>query len=266
MKSLKIVWIILILIIIFQSCKKEISQQTIPKKKFESILIDLFVADAVLNKENLTDTKLQHQDSLSYYNYIFKKYNVSREQFYNSYKYYLSHLDQLVKIQSNVLDTLKNRFNIIDSLQKTKYEQNNLWPLKSAWELPKDGVVFSIPFKVYSSRIGKYHLIAKIKIYPDDLSKDLRMTLKVTYQDTTEFSKFVRIIKRNDEFIDYGLEIALNPDKVPVNIEGEILSHAESTTYMHIEVKDIILTFEPYPKNKIENDTNNIQEEVIIDK
>lgn len=245
MKSLKIIWLIIGLMIIFQSCRKEVSQHTIPKKKFEAILIDMFVADAVLNKENLTDAKLPNIDSLSYYNYIFKKYNVSRENFYNSYKFYLSHLDQLVKIQSNVLDSIKSRFNYLDSIQKIKYEQNNLWPLKVKWSLPDDGVVYDIPFKIYSSRIGRYSLIAKIKVYPDDLSRDLKMLLKVTYKDSTEYSKFVRILQREEDFKDYSVEISINPHKIPVTIEGAILEHSKSTTYMHIDVKDIILTFEP---------------------
>lgn len=245
MKSFKNIWLIISLIILFQSCRVKEDRQIIPKKKFEAILVDLFVTDAVLNKENLTDAKLPKIDSLSYYNYVFKKYNVSREKFYNSYKYYLAHIDQLVKIQSNVLDSLKSKFNYLDSIEKIKYEQNNLWPLKSNWSLPDDAVVSYIPFKIYSSRIGKYMLMAKIKVYPDDLSRDLKMVLKVTYKDSTEYSKFVRILQRRQDFQDYSLQISVNPNKIPVSIEGSILDHSESTTYMHIDVKDIILSFEP---------------------
>ncbi len=247
MKSLKIIFLLLIVVTgLFFSCSKNSEHQKskmMSEDKFRSILTDIFVADAFLNKKNLNDSKLENIDSLSYYNFIFKKYGVSREEFYKTYRYYLDNIDELVKIQQSVVDSLTKRYHIVDSLQKIKFKTNNLWNLKPDWLLPDDGVTNSIPFRIVANRPGEYALMAKIKVFPDDLSGDLKMTLRVTYADSTTTEKFVRIFGRSGTEKDYFVKIRTNPYKQIKTISGEILDHSESTTYMHVSVRDIVLSY-----------------------
>ncbi len=219
--------------------RESYNNKVIPAKTFTQILMKIHIADAIFTKENLLDTKLK-DDSLSYYNQIFKEFNISREQFYFSLKYYVKHIDKFIVIENNVKDSLRKKYNLLDSLQRNIMEKHDLWTLKKDWQIPRDGDTNSIFFSFRAKDNGTYTLMAKIYIFPDDLSKNLNMQLTAFYSDSTIQKRAKRIISRK-QWKEYSVVLPLNPSKSLNKIECKILSHSKSTTYMHINVKDIIL-------------------------
>ena len=220
------------------------SDNVLNKRDFISIMIDIHKTDALLNVESLFDNKLDYQDSLSYYNQIFKKHNTTREIFYNTVYYYLDDMNRFIDIQKIIVDSLNAKFIYLDSIEKMSLQNNDLWVLKRQWSLPEDGVTNSIPFNIATKKHGHYTLSAKISSSPDDLSKDLKIVITAVYADNSFDQKDLKIITKKEEWKEYSIIIQTNPIKTLKNIEGEVIAHSSATTYMHLNVKDIMLTFE----------------------
>ncbi len=254
------IFLLIINLSLLQFCKKDRHSSIIPQKKFTEILTEIHIADALLTKENKLDAKLKYPDSLSYYNQIFKKYNVSREQFYNSITYYMQDMQTFIDIEKSIVDTLNARFQILDSLERLSLAKQDLWQKKREWTLPDDGVTNAIPFQVIANQNGIYNLIAEVLLYPDDMSKDLKMKIHVDYTDGTSDERTVKIVGRNATWQQYSISLTTNPNKqVKGFVSGEVLSHASSTTYMHLRVRNIMLTYAKYPNADTTNNQLEIQ-------
>jgi hypothetical protein len=158
-----------------------------------------------------------------------------------------------VNIEKIVLDSLNKRYNYLDSLDNIVLKKNDIWNLKKSWNLPKDGVTNSIPFNFYTNKNGTYTISAKIRVYDDDMSKDLKIELFAYYANGTHDSRFLRIRKDSEQWEDYSLAIHTNGRKKLDHIGGHILGHTISTNYMHIAVKDICLIFKPDSNDKIKS-------------
>ncbi len=223
------------------------------RKEFISILIDIHRADALFGYQSLFDAKIKNPDSLSYYNDIFKQYDITREEFYNTVVFYLQNMNNFIEIQAVVIDSLTKELDYLDSLELISLEQRDLWPLKREWLMPEDGITNDIAFNIPMRNAGNYKLIAKIISYPDDKSKGLKMRLLARYSDSSVVEKEVRIAVRKTSWVEYTAEISTNPDKKLVSIEGQITSHSPKTTFMHLSVKDIMLTYAP-TKDATSND------------
>jgi len=241
MKYLKFILIFIFIIISCKSNNNEENLNLMSRRQFIKILIEIHKADGLLGFQSLSDQKVTDPDSLSYYNQIFKKYDISREEFYRTIKYYLENMDKFIEIQKIVIDSLKEKYVLIDSLERLSLKNNDLWDMKRKWNLPEDGVTNSIPFKIMISIQGVYTLSASVLSYNDDLTKDLELKIVAVYDDQFKDEKKIKISVKNSSWKDYSVSIITNPNKSLRYIEGEVLSHNPSTTYMHVAVKDIML-------------------------
>ncbi len=245
MFNFKFLILVFILTISLISCKEETYRYNkIERKKFIKILIDIHKNDALIKLEELSDKNLKKVDSLSYYNQIFKEHGITRAQFYNTFEYYIKNMDDFLEMQKIIVDSLNARYNYIDSINRLNLEKNDLWKLKRTWTLPDDGITNSIPFKHISNKSGNYTISAEIKSFEDDLSKSLKIRIEAHYEDTTENFRQKDIYTKNGEWEKYNVTISTNPNKKLKFIKGELLSHSNKTTYMHVKVKNIMLTFE----------------------
>jgi len=245
MTYFKIFTILFIFTIGFSNCKHENNPNyIIPKDKFIDLLIDIHKTDALLNSVSMTDNKLDNQDSLSYYNKIFQDYGITRAQFYNTFGYYTENMAEFLELQKIVMDSLSVEFKLLDSLERLSLQNQDLWTLKREWILPEDGVTNSIPYKHPTQKAGNYRITAEIMSYSDDLSKDLHFKIGAYYNDGTEDIKTTKIKMKTAQWDNYSLTVSINPAKTLSYIEVEILAHSHKTTYMHVQVRGIMLTFE----------------------
>ena len=247
--KIKIFQIILLIFLLafVNSCNNKNNSSTnkdkvISEKVFTQMLIKIHLTDALLSKGKLSDKNLT-KDSLSYYNHIFSEFDVSRAQFIYSLNYYIKNINTFVEIQNTVIDSLKTHFALLDSLQNLDIEKLDLWELQRDWSLPEDGVTNTIPYNIKIEKHGTYTLSADFFIHPDDLSSQINMTITLYYSDETSNSEKIRIYrKQKDKWNEFSVSIHSNKDKVLIKIGGELLSHDESTTYMHIDIKNIFLS------------------------
>lgn len=233
---------------IFLSCNNsDNSGKILSEKKFIEVLTDMHHADGILTITKLSERSEKEQ--ISMYNYIFKKNNISRAEFYYTLEYYTKHSDEYLEVYNKVLKNLENKYKVSNKIVGNKQKEEivdptNLWPKKTEFNLPEEGEKFPVPFKIYTREKGTYHLSADVMVFSDDQSVDLRMTMIATYIDKTTDMNTRGIILKDDKFHHYETYLTVDRNKELETVMGWVLDHSDGTKIKHIEVKNINLKIE----------------------
>ena len=99
----RILWVILIIAAI-TACSKKVP---LDKDQFTSLLIDMHTTDGMLSVAR-GDIRTE-KDNYLYYNDLFAKYGITREDFHTSVPYYRVHTALYIKIYHVVFDPLSRR-------------------------------------------------------------------------------------------------------------------------------------------------------------
>ncbi len=107
--------------LVLLSCRSEKKENIIKQNDFVDVLVDMHFADAILTVKGYStteDSALIHQ----YYESVFAKYNITREQFYATLDYYSDkRTEELEKIYDEVLD----RIAVMEKKRLTGGSQSN---------------------------------------------------------------------------------------------------------------------------------------------
>jgi len=220
---------------------------------FLSLLIDIHKAEGIITTSNIKLNR-NKRDSISIYNYVLKKHNVSRQDFNKTVKYYTFHKDEFLVFYDSVSSELKAMNDIlkkeIENELKIKREEDlknkdtlNLWKLKKEWKLPEDGEKNPIAFKLFQKKQGQYKLRANIRIFPDDKSVNQRMTIIANYTDGSKDLNTAGTMVKDGKFEIYSVSVTTDKKKVLKSISGWVLDHSEKTGKKHVHVKEISLKY-----------------------
>lgn len=77
-------------------------QNLIPMDKMQYLLRDIHYADGLAKREGENDNSIESRTKILYKE-VFAKYNISEEQFFESYNYYLNHVEKLDSIYGNII-------------------------------------------------------------------------------------------------------------------------------------------------------------------
>ena len=121
--------LILAMVFILNLCCQDGKKNTAEKpknlvstKQMELILGELHMVDALVNQRGLAADSAKKM-STDFYDFIYRKYGVEKNDFNNSYQYYLNNPIEMDSIYVNVLENLnienlKLNKAVVDSLQK----------------------------------------------------------------------------------------------------------------------------------------------------
>ncbi len=246
-------YVLVLNLILFFACNNEnkIRKGEILKEKdFIDILIDIHKADGIIEFKNLQSVR-NHTDSISLYNYVLKKHNVSREKFRKTVDYYAVHNEEYINIYKTVQSYFNKQIKELqiladkdrqEELKKEKLKDTTeLWNLKKEWNLPEDGKKNPIPFKIDIQKQGTYILSARIKFFPDDYSVKQRMTIIANYFDGTKDVNSNGTMVKDGRFDNFDVSVKVNPKKKLKYISGWLLDHSEGTKSKHAQVRNISL-------------------------
>jgi hypothetical protein len=100
-------WVIL-LFVFTQACTSPVDPapaDVLSPRKMTGIMVDIHVAESRIETMGLvTDTAAVYFKNMQ--DEIFKKHQITEEQFYKSYDYYLNNVSELDKIYEKVVDSL----------------------------------------------------------------------------------------------------------------------------------------------------------------
>jgi len=247
---MRILGVILAILLIGISCSRPGKKYIIPENQLVKILADIHIADAI-SFSNKYREKFHNNDSITYYEKLFIKYNVTRSQFDSTIALYSGNPDKYDLLYDKVLDRL-NRMaaNINDKLRADSLltQVGNLWNKKRDWILPEDGATENISFAVKVDKKGIYKLTARIKIAPFDQSTKPYMIAfttrnKLQNPDITDSTSMVRLDK-SGVFRLYSISVTLDKDTLTY-IKGYILGNEPKPGgwVKNAEVRDIRLIY-----------------------
>ena len=109
---MQFVFVVMLPLLFIAGCSSEeekIPQEVIPRDKMIAILIDVQIAEARIQSNNLNTNDSTKQIALGYYNYIFQKHHIKSSEFKSSFKYYAERLEMLNKMYEEVITGLSKR-------------------------------------------------------------------------------------------------------------------------------------------------------------
>jgi len=119
---------LIIFIFVLIACKEEkelqIPEDILTHEKLTPILVDMHIADATLISQQLDNEESRFKGE-NYYEMVFKKHNITRNQFNKSIKFYARHPVQYEEIYDDVIATLSYRqgeISKLDSIEFAEYE------------------------------------------------------------------------------------------------------------------------------------------------
>jgi hypothetical protein len=247
-RSIKAV-VVIIILLISVSCQHKNKKYIIDEKKFTSLLVDLHLAEAIGMQTKRGIIGDYQIDSASLYGSVFEKHGVTRAMLDSTMVSYSLQPEKMQKIMNNVNAELKHLEE--DTELKIKEEEKRasevIWESDSVYVFPQRGsdrIEIDVPLK----GIGVYSVTASVKIQPDDLSLDPRMTLYFYKSDSTLSGKRlhfpnVRYVSRNGEARVYYAIKELDSLNY-THIRGYIAnySNADSVFRRNMEVSEIKVT------------------------
>lgn len=220
----------------------------IPIKKFAEIIYETHRTDAIIQVAGFNDNRLNN-DSLSYYNHIFKKYGISREDFIKTIQWYVDNPEKFQELYTEEMKIVAQKEEQYEELKKQMQDSlnakdtNDIWNLKKDWRLPLDGNTETISFEIPDSLHGTYTLTADMIYYSDDKTVNPRITIMAKYTDDTYDQQSTFGVEKDGQRHSYVVKIKTNEQKQLKMLSGWVLDHSTGTENKHVDVYNIELKY-----------------------
>lgn len=214
----------------------------IPEDEFAEIVYQIHRADAILYVKGINDNNFKN-DTMSYYNDVFIKAGITRKQFNEAIQWYLNHPKQY----KDLYDIVIKKVSQMEQDEAKRYEvkadrdSNDVWNMRSDWNLPLDGETNPIAFNIDVNKGGTYTLSCDVTYYEDDLSDNPRTTLIAVYTDNTTDENSVFGIVKDGKEQHISVMLKTNPNKKLKQLKGWVLDHSNETIKKHIDCYNIQL-------------------------
>ncbi len=235
------------------------------QNSFVDLLVDIHFYEGVYSAtESITSyhPDMSH-DSVDYYQGIFEKHGVTREEFKKSLDYYSYNPSQFERLYNRVIDELNKKMSEaemkeLDLLEHPLEAQSpesgpgNLWNLSENWSFPGPDTNRMISFEIAARGPGTYTFTANIRLDRRDIAENPMVSLWFWYDDGTEYGyreNFIPFRLDKDgraRRVTFARELT-NPDVTHVKGRVLDLSNPEDTGERHARVRDIRLNFSESP-------------------
>jgi hypothetical protein len=240
------------------SCGNKAKQYIIPEKKFIAVLVDLHIAESI-GVQYIRDVDMKYQiDSASLYGSVFKKHYVTRAMFDSTLLFYCSRPEKFQKLYNVVTAQLKHMEEKVTEEEKQveMATTQTLYKSDSVYVFPKDGPNrISIDIPIHEP--GIYMVSADVKLLPDDMALDPRMSVYFFKEDSIVGEKRlnfmeIRYTNRTGEERTYKA-VKRIIDSSYTNIRGYIAnySNVDSNFRRNMVVRNILVTRKDMEKDKV---------------
>ena len=252
-KTLKYLLLPLVAILLIAGCKRyEKPEVLIKQDDMTRILLDLYIADGVLNNPAVkSDFSLS--DSTENYMRVIEKHGYTMPEFEANIEYYFkAEPREYEEIYDNVLAVLSGMLAKNIQERGVKNPRNkNLWDGKTSYRLPDDGTANPIEFSIPSQGPGKYLIRARLTIFTDDQTLEPRSNVYFWYDDGTEegYRSGWDTVYYEKSSRSFGLELSkeLNDTNV-THIKGRLIDFTPQPGHwgMHSSISGITVSFNSF--------------------
>lgn len=192
------------------------------------LLTDIYLTDGLLS---ISDIQMKHagKDSVITYMEVLGNYGYTKEQMDKSLQYYfLNRPKRLQEMYDQVLRRLTELQSEVQARTDRLPEMENLWPGRSSYSLPQDGIADMINFEHILRDTGLYTLSLAATVFEDDQSINPRITVWFWKPDSTAdgaISYWEEIPLPKDGILRQYRISATVPDSSFISIRGALLNH-----------------------------------------
>jgi len=233
--------------------------------RFVDLLVDIHFFEGIYSiTGDVTSYNPDMGDDMpDYYQGIFERHGVTRDEFKKSMNYYSYDPNLFEKLYTRVIDELNIKMSEAEMKEPDLPEPSvaeqvpdsgsgNLWTLGDNWSFPGPDTNRMISFEIPARGPGTYTFTAQIRLDREDIAENPRVSLWFWYDDSTEYG-------HRENFIPFSLEkdgrarqvtVAgelTNPDVTHVKGRVLDLSNPEDMGDRHARVSDIRLNFSESP-------------------
>ncbi len=230
--------------------------------KMENLIFDLTVGDAVLQTHNINSQEQKKE----YYDFIYSKNGVTKEQFEKSLEWYAYKPKKLELIYTNVksrIDTLKadverykfhpeakllDELKALDTLEIYRFAPE--YDFTST--IKADSLRFEVTDKNYFALSDRFILKFLMKINDidtiSDTLKDARVEFKITYSDNSVKELYSKAFA-NGRLYSYAFLPTPKENVAPIRVEGNLLNSTAMVSEVHIDSVQLLRIYnaEKYP-------------------
>ncbi len=141
----------------------------IPPEKIIPIIEDVHLTDAVLTNSR---QRRKMSEKEGYYAYIYKKHNITREDFDKSMEYYAHNPKELRETYVDILKRLGKRDSIVKVRAKARIDTVDLWEGKNSYQWEKF-TTETLPVCMPVEYLKTYKISAEIKVFKDAQVKEV---------------------------------------------------------------------------------------------
>jgi len=248
--------------IFFISCGERTGTTVIEKKVLIDILTDLHITDALLANKGMYDGKLKDTTE-SYYNFVLKKYDISRAEFDYSLDYYINNAEEYLLIYDEVIAIINEKMprrlhdnsiykifeealreaEILGDLEKYYGRSGReLWIGRRAGKVPKDTTSLKLKIEKEANYQCLIVLNSEVKLEPEDSSQNLRMVLELSYKDSTKVADTAFFASDKEKEWQWR-RIILKTDsmKEPKMIKANLLEQENDKNIPKLQIRNISL-------------------------
>ncbi len=217
----------------FSSCtsrrSKEKVKDLIPANALIPLLTDIYLADGLMIVPQVQE-KHHMKDSVTIYIEVVENYGYTKTQVDQTLRYYfINKPKKLQKIYDQVLARLSEMESLVNLESPVITEvSKNLWPGKTSYSFPEDGLNDPVYFDVAIADTGLYRLTATILVFADDQSDNPRITAWFWKADTSALGASLpweeTVLPKDGIAHEYSLETII-ADSTYTNIRGWLLNH-----------------------------------------
>lgn len=220
-------------------------ENILPKETFTQVLYDIHMMDALLTDKKLFDEQIYNDSSASHYNSIWKKHNITYQQFETSIDYYVRNTEEFLVIYDTIVARMereREKYHKLATNSSEEIDYNlNLWSQKDNWSQPEEGQTTAIPFTIPTTTHGTYILSADILVYPEDSSLHGKTSISAYYEDESYETVNSELHPKDGKWHSYSIKLVTNKQKKLNRITGAVLSYYTVNGEKHSKVRNIKL-------------------------
>ena len=115
--------LVLILLVLIIACNKQntqpVNSEILNRKEMVNVLVDCYIVEAALLDISNKDPDNLKVYTKQYYDFVFKKHNINRNQLFDNIRYYAFQIKEFSKIYNDVLNKVtKMQTDIIGKQKK----------------------------------------------------------------------------------------------------------------------------------------------------
>ena len=218
----------------------------IPQKELVSLLVDIYLADGLLNIPKIK-SRFSSLDSITSYYQIIEKHGFTKERMDKTIQYYfVKDPKELNKIYDQVLGILSAmEVHVQNDYRTEQIHILNIWPGKDFYALPSLTGIDSVKFDFPLTNPGTYTLSFTSILYPDDQSVNPKASVYLVARDSLETGK--RKYFKSVEYLKDGRPhlytmVFIAPHNNMIQLRGCLFDSQNTGIWNHFRIENIMLT------------------------